>query len=196
MRAVDREPLFPILLRRGVLLALTGVRSLVAARWRSRMREERLAALIQASLSVATTRANAIKPFTAWLCASLIGAGGQAPPDPASALCARQAVQARQPEAQHAADLSRPRALRHLAARSRTRASSRRRLQSYCRWHGACANSSSVNAGTISIPRMRRRSNTPAKAKAHRPNEFGVKVSVATTICRASPMESAARQSA
>ena len=118
-------------------------------RWRNRMGEERLQALLQESLSVAT-RTKAIKPselsrvivdttvqpknvtfptdakllnrareklvrlaqprggFAAVLCA-----GGQVRPDPASALCPRQAVQARQPDAEEAAHLSRPRHPRH-----------------------------------------------------------------------------------
>jgi len=118
-------------------------------RWRNRMGEERLQALLQESLSVAT-RTKAIKPselsrvivdttvqpknvtfptdakllnrareklvrlaqlnggFATILCE-----GGQVRPDPASALCPRQAVQARQPDAEEAAHLSRPRHPRH-----------------------------------------------------------------------------------
>ena len=119
-------------------------------RWRQRMGEERLQALLQESLSVAT-RTEAIKPselsrvivdttvqpknvtfptdakllnrareklvrlaqkprrgFAPVLCA-----GGQVRPDQASALCPRQAVQARQQGAEEAADLSRPRHPRH-----------------------------------------------------------------------------------
>jgi IS5 family transposase len=115
-------------------------------RWRNRMGDERLAALIQESLSVAT-RTKAIKPSElsrvivdttvqpknvtfptdAKLLnrareklvrlarrhggglASILCAGGQVRPDPATALCPRQAVQARQQDAQEAAHLSRPR---------------------------------------------------------------------------------------
>jgi hypothetical protein len=119
-------------------------------RWRNRMGEERLRALLQESLSVAT-RTKAIKPselsrvivdttvqpqerdipnrcqasepgareagaagaaHRGWF-APILCAGGQVRPDPASALCPRQAVQACQPDAQKAAHLSRPRHPRH-----------------------------------------------------------------------------------
>lgn len=115
-------------------------------RWRNRMGEERLQALIQESLSVAT-RTKAIKPSelsrvivdttvqpknvmfptdakllnrarekkvaagadTRGEFASILCALGQVRPDPASALCSCQAVQACPSDAQEAAHLSRPR---------------------------------------------------------------------------------------
>src|SRR5450631_1994182 len=119
-------------------------------RWRNRMGEDRLQALLQESLSVAT-KTEAIKPselsrviidttvqpknvmfptdarllnrareklvrlakHRGVVLAPVLCAGGQVRSDPASALCPRQAVQARQPDAEEAADLSRPRHPRH-----------------------------------------------------------------------------------
>ena len=49
----------------------------------------------------------------------------------------------------------------------------------YC-WRGACASSSNVNAGRRSIPACAGK--CIGKGKAHRLYEFGVKVSVATTL--------------
>jgi hypothetical protein len=69
------------------------------------------------------------------------------------------------------------RVIRDIApARSRATAGLKRRSQSCWRGRGACASSSSASAGRRSIPCTRRKSN------AHRPYEFGVKVSVATTL--------------
>ena len=150
MRALGREPLLPVLLRRGVLPAPAGVRSLVAdalAQPHGRGAAAGAAAGEpvgrhqdqgdQAVRAVAGDRRHhgaaqerdvphrcqAFEPgaretgaageaprggFAPVLCA-----GGQVRPDPASALCPRQAVQARQPDAEEAAHLSRPRHPRH-----------------------------------------------------------------------------------
>src|SRR5262245_5281204 len=51
-----------------------------------------------------------------------------------------------------------------------------------CSWPGACWNRSATSAVARSIPCTRQRSSASAKGKAHRPYEFGVKVSVATTV--------------
>ncbi len=92
-------------------------------------------------------------------------AGGEVRPDPASALCPCQAVQARQPDAEEAAHLSRPRHPRHRPQdRGRRRARRGRSQSCYC-WRAACANRNSINAGGRSIPCMRRKSNASAKAK-------------------------------
>src|SRR6201996_866977 len=53
------------------------------------------------------------------------------------------------------------------------------------RWHNECLSRSSISAERRSIRCMRRKWSVSARAKAHRPYEFGVKVSVATTLAHA-----------
>jgi len=61
VRALGREPLLPIFLRRGVLPHRLVFDRSSLTRWRNRMGEERLQALLQESLSVAV-KTEAIKP--------------------------------------------------------------------------------------------------------------------------------------
>src|SRR5215510_245283 len=58
----------------------------------------------------------------------------------------------------------------------------RRRCFGHFPWLGGCWNNSAGNAAARSIRCMRRRLSASGKGKAHRPYEFGVKVSVATTV--------------
>jgi IS5 family transposase len=61
---------------------------------------------------------------------------------------------------------------------------SKRCSQSCWRWHGACANRGSISAdrrSSLHAPEVE----CIGKGKAHRPYEFGVKVSVATTLSHA-----------
>src|SRR5262249_23123129 len=51
-----------------------------------------------------------------------------------------------------------------------------------CSWPGACWNRSAASAVARSIPCTRQRASASARAKAHRPYEVGVKVSVGTTV--------------
>ena len=132
--------------------------------------------------------------------APVLCAGGQVRPDPASALCPCQAVQARQPGAEEAAHLSRPRHPRHRPQdRGRRRARSGVRTSCYC-WRGACASSSNVSAGRRSIPCMRRKSNASARARPIGLTSSASRSRVATTSPRQGrpvrhPCEGAARQS-
>jgi transposase, IS5 family len=118
-------------------------------------------------------------PSSAECLTSILCAGGQVCPDPAAALCPRQTVQARQPDAEEAAHLSRQRHSTTSAARSRATAGSKGR------WRGACASRSSISAGpkvySLHAPEVE----WIGKGTAHRPYEFGVKVSVATALSHA-----------
>jgi hypothetical protein len=55
-------------------------------------------------------------------------------------------------------------------------------LQSCSRWRVACASRSSISAGRRSTPLHAPEVECIGKGNAHRPYEFGVKVSVATTL--------------
>jgi transposase, IS5 family len=186
-------------------------------RWRNRMGEERLQALLQESLAAAT-KTEAIKPSElsrvivdttvqpknvmfptdAKLLnrareklvrlAKLRGvalrqsyAGGQVRSDPAAALCPRQAVQTRQEDVEDAADLSRPR--HHPQDRGRQRARSGVRAAAIAGAARARATTGPARTKVYSLhaPEVE----CIGKGKAHRPYEFGVKVSVATTISHA-----------
>ena len=183
-------------------------------RWRQRMGEEKLQALIQESLSVAT-RTEAVKPSELSRVivdttvqpkdvmfptdAKLLNrarerlvrlAGkhgvelrqsyarvGKYRPDQASALCPRQAVQARQPVAQEAPDLSGPCHPRHRPQDRRRRLSWRASSPSRSCWPAAVREQKQHQRGrkvySLHAPEVE----CIGKGKAHRPYEFGVKVS-------------------
>lgn len=189
-------------------------------RWRQRMGEERITALLQESLAVAV-KSGAMKPADTRQVivdttvqpknvmfptdAKLIHrarerlvrlakrAGldlrqtyvrvGKLGADQAPALCARQAVQAGQQGAAQAEDLSRPDHSRHLR-----QIAGDAELDALFKW-------SLYQASTVLEQRQRQRGRKIyslhaheveciGKGKAHAPYEFGVKVSVATTLQR------------
>lgn len=124
-------------------------------RWRHRMGEERLAALIQESLSVAT-RTKAIKPSE--LSRVIVDTTVQ-PKNVTFPTDAKLLNRAREKlvglAQRHAVDLR----------QSYARVGKKQRSQSCCRWRGASTSSNSVNAGRRSIPCTRRRSSASARAR-------------------------------
>ena len=188
-------------------------------RWRQRMGEERLQALLQESLSVATkTKAikpsdlnrvivdttvqpkNVMFPTDARLlnrareilvrlaqngmasAAPILCAGRQVRADQAPALCPCQAVQACQPSPKEASHLSRPRHPRH-------------QPQDRGQWGARGDGLRGLLSRARRVRDQKQRQRGPkvyslhapeveciGKGKAHRPYEFGVKVSVATTL--------------
>jgi IS5 family transposase len=191
-----------------------------ATRWRTRMGEERLQALLQESLSVAT-KTEAIKlselsrvivdttvqpknvafPTDAKLLnrareagaageaewggfAPVLCAVGQARPHPASALCPRQAVQARQGNPEQTAHLSRPGHARHwpqIAGNAALEAKFANLLALARRVREQQQRQPRPKVYSLHAPEVE----CIGKGKAHRPYEFGVKVSVATTLSHA-----------